>query len=287
MAKNKQETESTTVATQDESTKALETKGNFAVVNAEDAGAGFEDITQDELQVPYLAIIQSNSPQLEEGNGKYIEGAKAGMIYNTVTNETYDGKVGIPVIPVHREQRFLQWVPRDEGGGLKGVHKPTDQLVLDAKKAAKSKYEKLTLPDGDELAETFSVYSLQRTDEENTVPIIIAFGSTQIKHYKSWMTKAMSIPARTAEGKRVSAPLYSHGYRLKTKTEKNKKGTWFGWSIDFDGPGGAKAAEIPEGSELYEAAKLFRSAVTSGAVTTTGFEDASARTEGGGEGDTF
>ncbi len=57
-----------------------------------DAHGGLENIQQDDLATPRLKILMQLSPELEE-----MENAKAGMIYNTVTNELYDGSKGIRV----------------------------------------------------------------------------------------------------------------------------------------------------------------------------------------------
>ena len=51
-----------------------------------DAHSGLENIQQDDLATPRLKILMQLSPELEE-----LESAKAGMIFNTVTNELYDG----------------------------------------------------------------------------------------------------------------------------------------------------------------------------------------------------
>ena len=59
-----------------------------------DAHSGLENIQQDDLATPRLKILMQLSPELEE-----LENAKAGMIYNTVTNELYDGSKGIRVLP--------------------------------------------------------------------------------------------------------------------------------------------------------------------------------------------
>ena len=59
-----------------------------------DAHSGLENIQQDDLATPRLKILMQLSPELEE-----MENAKAGMIYNTVTNELYDGSKGIRVLP--------------------------------------------------------------------------------------------------------------------------------------------------------------------------------------------
>ena len=59
-----------------------------------DAHSGLENIQQDDLATPRLKILMQLSPELEE-----LENAKAGMVYNTVTNELYDGSKGIRVLP--------------------------------------------------------------------------------------------------------------------------------------------------------------------------------------------
>ena len=39
----------------------------------EDAGAGTENFTQDDLQIPFLRVLQPVSPELKKKNDKYIE----------------------------------------------------------------------------------------------------------------------------------------------------------------------------------------------------------------------
>jgi len=58
-----------------------------------DAFSGLENISQDDLATPRLKVLMQLSPELED-----LEGAKAGMIFNTVTNELYDGTKGIRVL---------------------------------------------------------------------------------------------------------------------------------------------------------------------------------------------
>ena len=58
----------------------------------DDVSKGFENMTQDDMALPFVRILGQLSPQVTDGDAKYIEGAKPGMIYNTVTSELYDGK---------------------------------------------------------------------------------------------------------------------------------------------------------------------------------------------------
>ena len=58
----------------------------------DDVSKGFENMTQEDMALPFVRILGQLSPQVTDGDAKYIEGAKPGMIYNTVTSELYDGK---------------------------------------------------------------------------------------------------------------------------------------------------------------------------------------------------
>ena len=65
-----------------------------------DAGAGSQNIAQDDLALPFLKVLGQLSPEINKQNAKFINGAEPGMIVNSVTKELYDGKKGIDVIPV-------------------------------------------------------------------------------------------------------------------------------------------------------------------------------------------
>ena len=56
----------------------------------EDQGAGAEGISSQDLMVPRITILQSMSPQVNKRDGKHVEGAEVGFIFNTVSNEAID-----------------------------------------------------------------------------------------------------------------------------------------------------------------------------------------------------
>jgi len=58
----------------------------------DDLQQGFENMTQEDMALPFVRILGQLSPQVTDGDAKYIDGAKPGMIYNTVTSELFDGK---------------------------------------------------------------------------------------------------------------------------------------------------------------------------------------------------
>jgi hypothetical protein len=241
--------------------KAIE---HYAPEDLEDSG--FQDMGAEDMQIPFLAILQKGSPQVEEDGPKYVDGAKPGMLINTVTLELFDAKVdGVRFIPVHREHKYLEWVPRDSGGGLVNTFNPEDPFVLTARKDA-PRFGKIELESGNDLVETFNVYGLVVSEDGTEhAPVLLTFSSTQIKHYKRWMTQARSITVRDGAGRRLTPPLYAHVYRLRTSQESNAKGTWYGWAIRLDASNAA-SCRLPQEGELYNAAKDFRTLVTSGAV---------------------
>ena len=78
------------------------------------AGRGLENITNDDITIPRLAIVQAGSPQRKKKDEKYIEGAEEGNIFNTVTNQLYSDS--ITVIPCGYRKSYVEWVPRESGG---------------------------------------------------------------------------------------------------------------------------------------------------------------------------
>ena len=75
-----------------------------------------------------MKILQALSPEVNKREGKYIENAAAGDITNTVTKELYTEEQGCVVIPVAYKRMFLEWQPRESGGGLIKQH--TDASIL-------------------------------------------------------------------------------------------------------------------------------------------------------------
>jgi hypothetical protein len=264
---------------------ALATTGgrptSVAGYDVKDVGTGFEDFDQNDLAVPFLAILQKGNPQVEDENPKRIAGAKAGMLMDTVTNELYDGKIGVTVVPVHRTRTFLEWIPRDDGGGLVNVYQPDDPAVLAVLAKAGRKFGKLKINDNNDLVETFNVFCLLGLASGLTKRIVLGFSSSQIGMYKKWMTKAQSIQIVT-DGRPVVPPMFSHRYRMTTQFFQKKENTWYKWVANFDGPD-AESCRLKDTDPLCEDAKQFRALLLSGAATAnfdSAVQDAHEEAEG-------
>lgn len=224
------------------------------------AGSGFENQTSDDYAIPFLSVLQALSPQLQPDAGR--DDLKQGMIFNTVTGEGFSGKDGIVFVPAITQHNYIEFKPRDSGGGFVGAHPVDDPMVLAAIKAS-TEFGKYTSPDGNELIETFSVYGVVVMEDGSTGDAVIGFTSSKIKKYKGWMTKAKTIQIPLPDGRRIPAPLFAHRYRLKTVSEKNSKGTFFNWDIAFDGTSAVEARLLPT-DPLFQSALAIKSLLDTG-----------------------
>lgn len=274
----KTESKTTDVAVKEQNT-AMAEYGAYA----DYAGAGFENQTSDDYSIPFLQILQALSPQLQENDS-----LRQGMILNTVTGEVWDGKKGIAFVPATTQHVYVEWKPRDAGGGFVGIHEVNSDLVNHAK-AASAEYGKYSTPDGNELIETFYVYGIALDDDGNASEAVLAFSSTKIKKYKGWMTKAKTIQIPLPDGRRIPAPLFAHRYRLKTVSEKNNKGQFFNWdAIAFDGENAQQARLLPD-DPLFQSAVNIKSLIEQGKARAAyesqapGSADEEAQGAGGGK----
>lgn len=256
--------ESTTLAQQPKAALVTRDAGGYAV---DEVGTGFEDFTQTDLAVPFLNILQKGNPQVEEGNPAQLPNAKASMLMNSVTQQLYDGKLGVRLIPVHRHRCFIEWVPKDDGGGLVAVYEEDAPEVRAAIAATgrKQVFGKMKINDNNDLQETFNVYSLLVAEgsSDEFVRIVLSMASSQIGPYKKWMTTAQSIQTVGASGRKGTPPMFSHVYRARTEFFKKGENSWYKWNVKFDGPD-APSCRLAEDSVLFQEAKKFRAMVTGG-----------------------
>ena len=70
-----------------------------------DANKGAQNISQEDLALPFLKILGQLSPEVNKRDGKYVEGAEPGKIINTVTNQLYDK---LQVVPVFYKRQYIE-----------------------------------------------------------------------------------------------------------------------------------------------------------------------------------
>jgi len=222
----------------------------------QDANLGFEEADGDSYAIPFLAILQKLSGQCDPDKASYIEGAKAGMFMDTVTNEVFDGEKGIHIIPCHYQRVFAKWVPRDEGGGFKGII-PPDSPEID--NAHRNESGVFVTDDGLELRDTRYHYVFYSVDGTHWKPALISLTSTQIKKSKKWMAMMQGLKIEGQNGP-FTPPMFSHKYLVTSITESKGDDTWKGWVFTPESYLSADEAH------LYESCKKFREQMAAGKV---------------------
>ena len=104
--------------TQETSDLTVKKEGAIATLDFEaDSGMGLENIEKDDLALPFLKLLQSGSYETKKKHAKYVEGAEAGMFYNTVNKKLYSGEKGMNVIPCFYKMTYPEWAPFDKSEG--------------------------------------------------------------------------------------------------------------------------------------------------------------------------
>lgn len=221
------------------------------------AGYGMDQVRTEDMSIPFLRILAQLSPQVNKRDGAYVEGAEAGMIYNTVANEAYDGEEGVLVIPCYYNRRYVEWKPREKGGGYVNAYDVDDKIVHTTYRDDRGND---ILPNGNLLSNTAQFFVLLLDKDGTAQRCLIAMTSTQLKKARKWVTQMQS---RTAVGRNgmFVLPMMSQVYRLRTVEERNDKGSWFGWEISH-----ARPIQLPEEKMLFEMGVSFATAVKAGEV---------------------
>ena len=213
-----------------------------------DAAQGAQNISQEDLALPFLKILGQLSPEVNKRDGKYVEGAEPGKIINTVTNQLYDK---VSVVPVFYKRQYIEWQDRGTSTGAPvAIHEAGSDIISQTKRDASYKDR---LPNGNYLENTASHFVLQVGDNPQTA--LISMKSTQLKVSRKWNSMMMGIKMQGKNGL-FTPPTYSHIYNLSTVQMSNDKGTWFGWDVAKVGP--------VEDADLYNMAKQFAASVGKG-----------------------
>lgn len=237
-------------------------------VDMADFGAGFEGADADAYAIPFIVVLQKMSPMVDEDDPKHVPGAKAGMLYNTVTGELYDGKKGVQIIPCAFKRTFILWGGREsDDKGFKGEF--TKEHV-DAEVAAGRAVEingKVFVPD--ENGKVHEKKSPYYADTRNHFVILLneetgEFGSamlsltsSMIKPSRMLMTALQQKKVQTPQGLKTP-PTFMNIVRMGTASQSKDGNTWSVLKFELEG--------LVQDKGLYEVAKAFHNDVVGGNV---------------------
>lgn len=112
---------STEVATVDQTNAFLAPAPSYI----ESGREGLESMSKEDVLIPRLALAQPLSPEVTEGDPKFIDGLKPGMLFNSMTREIYGTEVTFQVVKKDN-LRAMEFFPQDGpgGGGVKDPNVP-------------------------------------------------------------------------------------------------------------------------------------------------------------------
>jgi hypothetical protein len=271
--------DSRVVPTKSSAVATLEDVGTLMEADAADStGHGFQ---KTDVAIPFLRILQSNSPQVKRQNPAYIDGAQEGFFFNTVTQAIVDGnEEGLHFIPVVFQRQATLWWPREGGPeGKKGfvrelpIPEAEQMLKTNTEKNDKGKDVVKSGPhQGQELVFAAMYYGLVVDENGSHEPVAFPLTFTQIKKSRLWNALIMGARLPNSSGTGSYNPkMYGFAYKLNTVAESNAKGAWSGLKVTKDRPllkyeNGKPKEDFPNGAQLYLAARDFEALMATGTV---------------------
>ena len=224
-----------------------------------DASKGLGEISQKDLALPFLKILAQLSPEVNKRDGKYVEGAEAGMIYNSVTGELYNGVEGINVIPCFYKLTFPEWAPFERREGRPVSPDRGADVLSQTKKDASGKD---VLTNGNIIIKTANHFVIILTDSM-VDKALVAMKSTQLKVSRGWNSMMKSITEK-GQNSTFNPPSFSHIYQLRS-IEVTGNFTWYGYNV--------KLLRKVDNVDLYQQAKAFHASIKSAQAKAAEKED--------------
>lgn len=181
--------------------------------------AGFDENADSGMQIPFVKLLQALSKEVTGEGGEGIEGAKIGTLYNSVTEELYGTE--IVVLPVVEKMLYVEWVPRQSGGGRGAPvarYEPRDPMIRALR--AEKDFGKLTHPQtGNDLIQTTYLWALIVHESGDLEPVVISISSTKYRPYTKWRKKAAACMVLDDSGRKRKTGLSNHLIRIGTASE--------------------------------------------------------------------
>jgi hypothetical protein len=196
---------------------------------------GSESVGTKDLQIPRIDLMQDLSPQIKEEEEAYIEGAKPGLLFNTLTGQLYGESVII--VPIFYAYVYNLWIDRKKGGGFRGSY-PTEA-------AAKAEIPRLAreeeLTEGSyQVIETAINYGFAIDESGKIEEVSIAFARTKLA-----ASRKLNSLIRMVGGAR-----WRRAFQLQSIVKKNSKGTFY--TFDLKPAGNVSAALYERAEKAYE-----------------------------------
>lgn len=212
-----------------------EALGAYAVL----AGQGAEQATAADMQMPMLNLLQSLSPQKNKRDPKYIDGAEEGDFFNTVSKELYKGTDGMTVIHVWFKKAWIEWRPREVGGGFVRSY----DNVADANEQ--------TQP-GNSIEETANHYVLVLCADGEFKPALLSMSRSKLGVSRNWVSRMKDVRLKIG-GKVFTPPTYAKYYIITSEQKQGKNNsTYFTPKVEEGGYINPRGEVFAMAEELFK-----------------------------------
>lgn len=208
--------------------KKSDTTTALALPNFEQyADAGWSNVDESDVRTPQLRLLQPGSPevQAEEGDERYIAGAKAGVWLNEGTGEVHES---VNVCPVYIEKNYAEWPPSDDddatGGAPIARHDVDSEIVKAALAKNGGSPVGLKTEDGNDLRFNYILFLLvlDESGENVVTPAVTYVKSTHISPFKRHFTSKLRMVKGAAR-----APMFVHRVKFGAQRKQEGKYTWY------------------------------------------------------------
>jgi hypothetical protein len=171
------------------------------------------------------------------------------MLYLTVIEDIFDGReVGLRIVPCYYERLLVEWIQRDQGGGLVASYEATDPIK---DKVTVNEKNQSILPNGHQLMDTAYWYCLVNANEV-WHQCVVPFKSTALKISRKWNS---DIATTYIPGTQKLAPRFLYSYILSSIKEQKDQYVWSSPKVVQD---------VMVTKEVYDAAKAYAQIASQG-----------------------
>jgi hypothetical protein len=232
--------------------KEVKVKEDYVPADLSDryAGMGTSHAADDNL-VPLVYILQKQSPQVEKQDVRHIKNAEAGDIWlRNAPKEIVKGSDGILFQPCFFAINWIEWVPRERGGGFVARHdeRPDDaNRMVDPQNPNRIRYLR---PNGNEVIQTRNHIGYV-LENGSAIPFVIPMTSSGHTISRTWMSEMNRHLITSGPNKGKTEAAFKYTYRMKTRLRQNQFGSWYTWDIKQEG-GAVSTDQFNLGLQLHQ-----------------------------------
>jgi len=233
---------------------------------AQYAGAGLENVTHEDISVPYVSIIQSNSTVMTQDGFA----GKPGDFMHTVSQELFSGREGLDVLIVHF-QKFWREVTNEQKPKYIAEHEDDWPVAVDAELNAELRRH--VCIDGTHAQRIYRYIALIIGADGRTSPACFTFKGSGIRIARNInaVHRSSMVQFEGPDGPvELVAPTWMTLWRLRTVAKSNDDGNWFAY--DPIPQGQLDPTSNTDATVFRAAAELFN-AVSGSEYTLAGKED--------------